>query len=164
MKLPTIVWPVHVKRSNGNCRSFSCCTLERNEIVVDVWRCWKGIRKHGDGLRLHLPQNHWYWRTNTSCFKLHLGRSPRCISIVGGNFGRSTFQVITLVYPPGCQDAKWRFRSRLGCPKIKMQKDSWWFTFNPGLGGRTTSSQMNAFPVLLEGIENSCSFICDATF
>ena len=59
---------------------------------------WKGIRKHGDGLRLHLPgRNHWV--PNTSCFKLHRGRSPR-ISIVAWNFGRSTFQVRTLVYPP----------------------------------------------------------------
>ena len=45
MKLPTIVWPVHVKRSNGNGRSFSCCTLERNEIVVDVWRCLERNKK-----------------------------------------------------------------------------------------------------------------------
>lgn len=107
MKLPTIVWPVHVKRSNGNGRSFSCCTLERNEIVVDVWRCLERNKKA------------WWWFETPSSWKKPLG--PKHILLQTTSWEVTQNQHCCLEFweeyipsenfglpPVTCQDAKWR--------------------------------------------------------
>ena len=82
--------------------------------------------KHGDDLGLHFSQKHWSLGGQAhDVFKEFVAGDPRCFSIVGWNLREE--------YIPSCT------------PEIPL----WEYIriFTSGLK-RSTSSQMNAFPVL----------------